>query len=270
VLGIAQDDEYRLSLGMGKPLGMGAVKIEHKLYLSNRQKRYQQLFEGQDWAIAESSNIDNELDLSMEPMADQLKNIPRIKMLLAMLSWKETLSQDELNQRRYMEIARDVNEPHIIGTPRGNSNTHNEYKDRPVLPTPLQIMELDDNRIVNPSINSKEASFIRAFETYVLDGISDTPLPPPQFTLGQVVESKVAKLSTEEVKAKKKTKTTLIYEVDGERLAKQEEIYDMEKKEISLNEGDIVRLKITELYNDGNIKKYERLASAESASISSK
>lgn len=267
VLDIAQNDEYRISLGMGKPLGMGAVKIEHNLYLSNRQRRYEQLFEGEDWAIAESLNKDkdDDLSLSIEPMTNQLKDIPRIKMLLAMLSWKETLPQDELNQRRYMEIARDVREPHIIGTPRHDSNTHNEYKDRPVLPTPLQIIELDDNRRVNNSPNSKESVFIRAFETYILDGISDTP-PPPKFTLGQVVESKVAKLSTEEVKAKKKTKTTLIYEVEGERLAKQEEIYDIEKKGICLIEGDIVKLKITELNSDGNIKKYERLDSTESAS----
>jgi CRISPR-associated protein (TIGR03986 family) len=31
---ISQDEKYRLSLGMGKPLGMGAIKITHELYLS--------------------------------------------------------------------------------------------------------------------------------------------------------------------------------------------------------------------------------------------
>ena len=36
---------YYHKLGMGKPLGMGTVKIEPKLYISNRIKRYKRLFD---------------------------------------------------------------------------------------------------------------------------------------------------------------------------------------------------------------------------------
>jgi CRISPR-associated protein (TIGR03986 family) len=44
VLQLAADDEYRLKLGMGKPLGMGAVKITSNVALSNRAERYERLF----------------------------------------------------------------------------------------------------------------------------------------------------------------------------------------------------------------------------------
>ena len=64
-----------------------------------------------------------------------------------MLTWKETLTQEELNERRYMEIERDRSKRHVIGRPAKNSDsTINEYKERPVLPTPLQIMNIEDDR----------------------------------------------------------------------------------------------------------------------------
>lgn len=167
VLKIAQDDRYRLSLGMGKPLGMGAVKIEHQIYLSDRVERYTRLFTSKDdaqWYIAETLVNDREEDwlrdfeqYILENISDSdhpeqgkatcLEDLPRIKMLLAMLSWKDNLTQDELNERRYMEIERDTGESHVIGKSRKAKNGKvNEYKERPVLPTPLQIMEFDDDR----------------------------------------------------------------------------------------------------------------------------
>jgi CRISPR-associated protein (TIGR03986 family) len=181
VLKIAQDDRYRLSLGMGKPLGMGAIKIEHRVYLSDRVERYNQLFSnGNDtqWHVAETiandqregwirdfeqyvlDNISN-LDHPKQGKAICLKELPRIKMLLAMLSWKEHLTQDELNERRYMEIERDRNENHVIGRPAKQSDsTVNEYKERPVLPTPLQIMDIEDDRQMPapPTNRSQESS----------------------------------------------------------------------------------------------------------------
>lgn len=46
VLHLGADENYRLKLGMGKPLGMGAVKTEASLKLVDRQQRYGGLFEG--------------------------------------------------------------------------------------------------------------------------------------------------------------------------------------------------------------------------------
>ncbi|MGI0485885.1 TIGR03986 family CRISPR-associated RAMP protein [Pantanalinema rosaneae CENA516] len=153
VLDFARDTKYRLSLGMGKPLGMGAVKIEHQFYLSDRTKRYNTLFnEGNAWETGYSNAVTTDEEsnyiaafenfiLQSLGTTGSFKELRRIKMLLAMLTWKENLSQAELDERRYMEIERDANLQHI-GTPK--KGKVNEYADRPVLPTPLQIMGCDD------------------------------------------------------------------------------------------------------------------------------
>ncbi len=158
VLNLAADPQYRLSLGMGKPLGMGAVKITHKLWLCERTNRYSKLFQNDDWVTGDNlatlensekcvnafeSHILNCLQEKGET-SQKLEEVPRIKMLLAMLSFPG-LSPDIT---RYMEIERDVNKPYI-GQPKNGSKTVNEYQERPVLPTPLQVMEWPDNRIIN-------------------------------------------------------------------------------------------------------------------------
>ncbi len=153
VLNIAQDEQYCLSLGMGKPLGMGAVKISHELHLSDRSSRYSKLFNENQWLTGEEDQNDtalkhtacveafedyvvNNIDENDHPegcKATKLEEIPRIQMLLAMLRCDNPPAAEET---RYMTI-----EP-------------NEYKDRPVLPTPLQIKNIPDKRRRN-SLPSK-------------------------------------------------------------------------------------------------------------------
>ena len=58
VLDKAQDDNYRLKLGMGKPYGLGSVKIDYGLELDNRLKRYEKLFSEQKWALHLSENLE--------------------------------------------------------------------------------------------------------------------------------------------------------------------------------------------------------------------
>lgn len=158
VLNLAADPKYRLSLGMGKPLGMGAVKITHKLWLCDRANRYSKLFQNNNWAtgdnlanVEESEQYVNAFESHIlkslrekGETAQKLEEVPRIKMLLAMLSFPG-LSADKT---RYMEIERDVNKPHI-GQPKNDSKTVNEYQERPVLPTPLQVIGWSDDRIIN-------------------------------------------------------------------------------------------------------------------------
>jgi CRISPR-associated protein (TIGR03986 family) len=159
-----QDEEYRLSLGMGKPLGMGAVKITHQLHLSDRKQRYTNLFKDKNWDIGEISDTSDthercvkafekyvldhisEADQPNTGKATNLEELPRIKMLLAMLSWPGSSNIERTT--RYMEIERN-REPRI-GT------DENEYKERRVLPSPLQVMEWEDNRKVNKSTPSPQ------------------------------------------------------------------------------------------------------------------
>ncbi|MEO0378070.1 MAG: TIGR03986 family CRISPR-associated RAMP protein, partial [Cyanobacteria bacterium P01_A01_bin.17] len=252
ILDIAQQEEtYRLSLGMGKPLGMGAIKIAHQLYVSNRQQRYQSLFAANAWQTAEAMvQVDeinrimaafekyileqiSEAELPPRRKVKELKEVPRIKMLLAMLTWQETLSPSEWNQRRYMEIERDRRERHVIGSPvQARDSNVNEYRDRPVLPTPIQLMGWD----YNPSSNQSNLEE------------------------GSIVEAKVIDLSTKVISQgrRQKTRTTVSYAVDGEPLTKTEDIFNMEKKGIALAIGDLVQLEVVEV-RDGLIRKFKRV-----------
>jgi hypothetical protein len=77
-----------------------------------------------------------------------------------------------------------------------------------------------------------------------------------KYSVEQIVDATVVDIATKIIDSKK-TKTTVVYMLEGQRLAKPEEIYNMEKKGIFLKQGDIVQLKILEI-NDGRIKKFER------------
>ncbi|MEH2042489.1 TIGR03986 family type III CRISPR-associated RAMP protein [Nostoc sp.] len=134
IINIAQNNDYRLSLGMGKPWGMGAVKIESNLYISKRKARYTQLFNNNSWATAESLDDNPDYQLFFEnyilqelKQTGRFNDIPRIQMLLAMLSWQSPPS----SKTRYMEIEREQNPL---------DSEANEYKNRRVLPTPLDVI----------------------------------------------------------------------------------------------------------------------------------
>ena len=119
--------EYRHKIGMGKPLGLGSIKIIPKLFLDNRKSRYERLFSGQDWHQARSFNEDlygfinvfeeyvlKELCPEDRQGANKLSKTKRIQMFLKLLEWPG-LKDRELTE--YMNI--------------------NEF--RPVLPDPLHV-----------------------------------------------------------------------------------------------------------------------------------
>lgn len=132
-LGAAEN--YRFKLGMGKPLGLGSVKIEATLHLTDRVARYRQLFDQGGWAVGETGGkagvekvraqavqaferrvlSDPEINLTD---ARHLHELERIKMLLYLLQWPGP----DKGKTRYLEIEHPQND--------------NEYKNRPVLPTP--------------------------------------------------------------------------------------------------------------------------------------
>jgi CRISPR-associated protein (TIGR03986 family) len=230
VLDIAQDDRYRLKLGMGKPLGLGAVKIEHKLYLSDRQKRYSNLFSdnSNDWKTAET--LENDLDykqcfesyiLEKLQHIGKFEDICRIKMLLTMLTWTANPCQNYLEQRRYMEIECDPSKKQCIGKPKKDGKV-NEYSERRVLPNPLDVMniKMDCDRPSPPSPQ---------------DSISQ---PAQRFSEGQEIEAKVVDIK---VQKGKKLKTTITYEIEGSDCLAKEEIY---KHTISLAINDVIKVSI--------------------------
>jgi len=130
--------EYRHKLGMGKPLGMGAVKITPHLILSergNQQGRYGRLFTENKWHLAEQPADATPyveqferyvLNAIGQPGAARLAEVERIRMLLTMLEWREGTEQ-WLKATSYMEV-------------EAGPDKVNEYKERPVLPDPLAVV----------------------------------------------------------------------------------------------------------------------------------
>lgn len=138
-----QGRAYRHKLGMGKPLGMGAVKVKAQLQLTERLDRkagrYARLFdEGQfvSGARAEDAQgfIEEFQNIVLQGIGQpgqRFIQLDRIRALLAMLEWREG-AQSWLNATRYLVI-KDANEK-------------NEYAERPVLPTPLEVVRLNSDK----------------------------------------------------------------------------------------------------------------------------
>lgn len=110
-------------IGMGKPLGLGSIRIKSDLILSARtdktKGRYGRLFAGQEWHLAnEPDKIDcfkncfarymleeiNHNEVSTNPYKDYW-NTERMKELRAMLDFDSNAKANEwLERTRYMEI----------------------------------------------------------------------------------------------------------------------------------------------------------------------
>ncbi len=262
LLNLDGKEKYRLSLGMGKPLGMGSVSIKKsEIVLNERHKneqnqRYTKLFDGDSWLIGDReawaplnrsatedeyirylqkfethiiTNLD-EADLPEDCTDTQilkLKDVPRIQMLLAMLSW----NFPPANETRYMEIER-TGQPQLGDDP-------NEYKARRVLPTPLQVAGREDNRRPNNPVSPlvKKTDNVAKSERQVEIAKA---VQSKKFEIGQILEATVIS-----IKGNKVTYQIL----EALKLTEREP-----KKAASLQEGQSVRVKITDLKEDGSIK----------------
>lgn len=137
LLDIAAAEEYRFKLGMGKPLGLGSVRIMPTLHLTDRITRYTELFEAGNWAAGEipAAEISAQAQQAFEQAilsdrelnptgAERLDAVDRIKMLLMLLQWSGPAKE----KTRYLEIEH-------------GPAKENEYKERPVLPTPAGVLQ---------------------------------------------------------------------------------------------------------------------------------
>jgi len=147
---------YCHSLGMGKPFGMGAVKLEATLHLTERVARYSTLFAENDWVTGEKDGELNAYRARFEefmlqelqpnrPLA-HLSEMPRIAMLLKMIEFPGFaagdlipgtmyLQEEKRPNTRYMTIRFD---PQIF--PNLSAAERNEFRERPVLPDVTAFM----------------------------------------------------------------------------------------------------------------------------------
>jgi CRISPR-associated protein (TIGR03986 family) len=117
-------------IGMGKPIGLGSIKISPKLYLSDRKKRYQNLFaewtnktteyrDKQYFANAFEKHVLQEIG---ENNIESLWRTNRLKELLAMLHYDTGRKLDDENTIEYMELE--------------------SFRNRSILPKPTQVVGL--------------------------------------------------------------------------------------------------------------------------------
>jgi CRISPR-associated protein (TIGR03986 family) len=137
---------YCHHLGMGKPLGMGAVKLEATLYLTNRPTRYSSLFDGDNWqmgitgpgkSLSDRKTLESLtrafeqhiLDaIGLGTRCNHLYEVKRIGMLLKLMEWPGYPA--DLKGDRYLRNQNRPNKRYMTIQPT------NEYRDRPVLPDP--------------------------------------------------------------------------------------------------------------------------------------
>jgi CRISPR-associated protein (TIGR03986 family) len=131
VLSLASDEHLRLKIGMGKPLGMGAVAIRPKLFLEQPEKRYSTLLEDGSWTTgvkedqgAADAAVRKFIAGMDQNLGEKFVSSQRIQALLTMLLWPGP----DYESSRYMEIE--------YPDPQARKGKRNEYKERPVLPTP--------------------------------------------------------------------------------------------------------------------------------------
>lgn len=132
-------------LGMGKPLGLGSVKISIKnLFISDRENSYKKLFENNSWFLPQKGNkTKDDFKVSFEQYvlqnlhekdksnAKKLWDTPRMIKLQKLLDWSNTEISGWNEKTRYMEIEYK----NVTG------KKENEFKKRPVLPSPTEYVK---------------------------------------------------------------------------------------------------------------------------------
>lgn len=141
-LALPAEGDHCHKIGMGKPYGLGAVKLTPEIHLVDAQLRYRELFLGSGkWqeglvpddlvakALSQAVGQFEHFVRTKEkyPEGSPLASAPRIRMLLEMLRWPGP----DPEETRYMEIER----PDV----RAKRGKRNEYRERPVLPDPLHF-----------------------------------------------------------------------------------------------------------------------------------
>lgn len=132
--------EFAHKIGMGKPLGLGSVRLRPALTVIEPKIRYDSFLDGngQQLVQGEVRVIEGDAIKDFESLAARALQLPtgtpfaatpRMRSLLAMLSWPGP----DKSKTEYMSIGIDEETNKITGT--------NEFKERPVLPDPVAVRE---------------------------------------------------------------------------------------------------------------------------------
>ncbi len=135
VLDKAKDEQYRLKIGMGKPYGLGSIRVDSSVELDDRKARYGNLLESSAWFEPKAPDSEGKCGEARLAFArwvlrnesattEDVDLQERIQELLIMLSWKEHPAKDET---RYMTLKEFV----------GKEGRFN--KKRPVLASPHTV-----------------------------------------------------------------------------------------------------------------------------------
>jgi CRISPR-associated protein (TIGR03986 family) len=161
VMRCAANPAYRLKLGMGKPHGMGAIKVVSRLRLIDRPARYATLFDdAEGFATGELPQPDSDrvfeeaivaFERAIAGSSEAFANQPHLRELLNMLSWPGPARE----HTRYMEIEHRDRDGRKV----------NEYRNRRVLPTPSFVLKprfKGDTAPPPPRSQDKDENSVRA------------------------------------------------------------------------------------------------------------
>ncbi|WP_252864411.1 TIGR03986 family CRISPR-associated RAMP protein [Caldicellulosiruptor bescii] len=137
-------DGYYHKIGMGKPLGLGTIKIKPTLFLIDKKIRYSSLFHEDEWELGierKETLQDYKSDFEKYIMrnipdeekdnANSLWETKRLKELKILLCWEHNNCVGWLEKTRYMTIGDRA------------KKIENEFRKRTVLPKPSEVIQGD-------------------------------------------------------------------------------------------------------------------------------
>lgn len=135
--------DHRLKLGMGKPYGLGSVEITYDVALTDRARRYDDLFDGDSWNTGFISDVQSKIESAKEAFRNfvlqdkggsvrNIEDLSRIQEMLALLDWRNRPSEEKT---RYMELDEFTGRKHIFDGLSGRPSR------RPVLPAASKVLD---------------------------------------------------------------------------------------------------------------------------------
>lgn len=122
-------------IGMGKPLGLGTIRINFKTYISDRKARYSTLFDNCDWSLAEAEMNDKDADEKITAFENHiLQNMSDTERGEALTLW-DTYRLRQLNLLLNVDKGREFESKDKV-----DYMELSEFRQRNVLPHPDNIL----------------------------------------------------------------------------------------------------------------------------------